>query len=93
MPLASCGATAFTSSRYGSAKTDKRTGFVDLLEWPDERTKTCAWTAFMKDREWAEIKRATSAQTGVLVSEIEDRVLVPTDHPPALPAKFGDSLG
>jgi hypothetical protein len=34
----------------------------------------------MEDREWAEIKRATSAQTRVLVGEIEDRVLVPTDY-------------
>jgi hypothetical protein len=47
----------------------------------------------MADRKWAEIKRATSAQTGVLVGEIEDRVLVPTDYPPALPANVGDSLG
>ena len=73
------------------AKTDKRTEFVYLLEWPDERTKTSAWMA--EDRRWAEIKRATSAQTGVLVGEIEDRVLVPTDYPPALPANVGDSLG
>jgi heme-degrading monooxygenase HmoA len=86
--------------RYGfhivamwEAKTDKRTEFVYLLEWPDERTKTSAWAAFMEDREWAEIKRATSVQTGVLVGEIEDRVLVPTDYPPALPANVGDSLG
>ena len=63
------------------AKTDKRTEFVYLLEWPDERTKTSAWMA--EDRRWAEIKRATSAQTGVLVGETEDRVLLPTDYPPS----------
>jgi hypothetical protein len=47
----------------------------------------------MEDREWAEIKRATSAQTRVLVGKIEDRVLVPTDYQPALLANVGDSLG
>jgi hypothetical protein len=86
--------------RYGfhivamwEAKTDKRTEFVYLLERPDERTRTSAWAAFMEDRKWAEIKRATSARTGVLVGEIEDRVLVPTDYRPALPANVGDRLG
>jgi hypothetical protein len=86
--------------RYGfhivamwEAKTDKRTEFVYLLEWPDERTKTSAWAAFMEDREWAEITRATSARTGVLVGEIEDRVLVPTDYPLALPANVGAASG
>jgi hypothetical protein len=51
--------------RYGfhilamwEAKTERRTEFVYLLEWPDEQTKTNAWAAFMEDREWAEIKRA-----------------------------------
>jgi heme-degrading monooxygenase HmoA len=74
--------------RYGfhiiamwDAKTDRRTAFVYLLEWPDEQTKKDAWAAFMEDREWAEIKRTTSAQ-GDLVGEIEDRVLVPTGYSP-----------
>jgi hypothetical protein len=77
--------------RYGfhivamwAAKTERRTEFVDLLEWPDEQTKTNAWAAFMEDREWAEIKRATSTQGAGLVGEIEDRVLVPTDYSPHL---------
>jgi heme-degrading monooxygenase HmoA len=77
--------------RYGfrivatwEAKTEKRTEFVYLLEWPDERMKTKAWAAFMEDREWAEVKRATSAQAGTLVGEIEDRLLVPTDYSPHL---------
>lgn len=76
--------------RYGfrivamwEAKTERRTEFVYLLEWQDERTKTNAWAAFMQDREWAEIKRVTSAQTGTLVGEIEDRVLVLTDYSPS----------
>jgi heme-degrading monooxygenase HmoA len=76
--------------RYGfnivamwEAKTERRTEFVYLLRWPDERTKTNAWAAFMADREWAEIKRATRDR-GALVGEIEDRVLIPTDYSPSL---------
>ena len=75
--------------RYGfhivamwEAKTERRTEFVYPLEWPDEQTKTNAWAAFMEDNEWAEIKCETSAQTGALVGEIEDRVLVPTEYSP-----------
>jgi hypothetical protein len=36
----------------------------------------------MEDSEWADIKRTTSAQTGALVGEIEDRLLVPTNYSP-----------
>jgi heme-degrading monooxygenase HmoA len=75
--------------RYGfhivamwEAKTERRTEFVYLLEWPDERTKTSAWAAFMEDREWAETKRATSTRGAALVGEIEDRLLIATDHSP-----------
>jgi len=64
------------------AKTDARTEFVYLLRWPDERTKTDAWAAFMADQEWDDIKRATRDR-GSLVGEIEDRVLVMTDYSPA----------
>jgi hypothetical protein len=64
------------------AKTERRSEFVYLLEWPDEQTRTNAWAAFMEDNEWAETKRATSAQTGALVGEIADRVLVPTEYSP-----------
>jgi heme-degrading monooxygenase HmoA len=75
--------------RYGfqivsmwESKSDDRTEFVYLLGWPDERTKTSAWSAFMVDQEWEEIKRATRGH-GTLVGEIEDRVLVPTDYSPS----------
>lgn len=60
-----------------------KTEFIYLLEWPDEATKTAAWSAFMQDKEWAEIKRATSAEHGVLVGGIEDRTLVPLDYSPS----------
>ena len=62
---------------------ENRTEFVYLLEWLDEATKTRQWAAFMADAEWSEIKRVTSAAHGVLVGEIEDRVLTPPDYSPA----------
>ena len=60
-----------------------RTEFVYVLEWPDETTKAAAWTAFMADKEWSDIKRVTSAEHGVLVGGIEDRVLTPLDYSPS----------
>ena len=71
--------------RYGfeivamwEARTERRTEFVYLLAWPDERAKTTAWERFMSDEEWKEIKRRTSAEHGDLVGAIEDRLLTPT---------------
>ena len=58
------------------AKKAEQTEFVYLLRWPDERTKIDAWTAFMADREWNEIKKA-SRDPGSLVGRIEDRHLRP----------------
>ena len=54
-----------------------------LLEWPDEATKTAAWSAFMADTEWSEIKRVTHAEHGLMVGQIEDRLLVPAEYSPA----------
>ncbi len=65
-------------------KTDQRTEFVYLLEWQDESTMRDAWSQFMADEEWKEIKRLTSAQHGDLVGEIETRVLIPTSYSPSL---------
>lgn len=65
------------------ARNDDKPQFVYVLEWPDETTKTAAWTAFMQDKEWAEIKRVTSAQHGALVGGIEDRTLTPLDYSPS----------
>jgi heme-degrading monooxygenase HmoA len=66
------------------AKTDQRTEFVYLLAWPDEAAMRSAWSKFMADEEWKEIKRLTSAQHGDLVGEIEDRVLVLTKYSPSI---------
>jgi heme-degrading monooxygenase HmoA len=65
------------------AKTDARTEFVYLLQWPDERTKTEAWASFMADEEWNDTKR-TTRNRGSLVGQIQDRVLVLTDYSPSL---------
>lgn len=64
-------------------KTDRHTEFVYLLEWQDEATMRGAWSRFMADEEWKEIKRITSAKHGDLVGEIEDRMLVQTSYSPA----------
>ena len=60
----------------------ERTEFIYILEWPDEAAKKAAWDAFMRDAEWAEIKRVTAAEHGSLVGAIEDRVLHATDYSP-----------
>jgi heme-degrading monooxygenase HmoA len=59
------------------AKHGSRTEFVYLLAWEDEPTMRAAWSKFMADEEWKEIKRVTNVQHGDLVGEIEDRVLMP----------------
>ncbi|HEV3248836.1 MAG TPA: NIPSNAP family protein [Beijerinckiaceae bacterium] len=64
------------------AKGAERTEFIYILEWLDEAAKKAAWDAFMRDAEWAEIKRVTAAEHGSLVGAIEDRVLHATDYSP-----------
>jgi len=65
--------------------TNERTELVYILSWPDVATKEAAWKRFMADQEWKDIKRATAAEHGDLVGEIEDRVLVPTVYAPKVP--------
>lgn len=62
------------------ARSEGKTEFVYLLQWRDEAAMKAAWTAFMADPEWAEIKRVTGAEHGRLVGGIEDRTLVLTDY-------------
>jgi NIPSNAP protein len=69
---------AMWETRFGD-----RTEFVYLLEWPDAAVKTRAWSAFMADAEWSEIKRVTHAEHGLMVGEIEDRLLAPVEYSPA----------
>jgi heme-degrading monooxygenase HmoA len=65
-------------------KTAQRTEFVYLLAWSDEATMRSAWSRFMADEEWKEIKRVTGAQHGDLVGEIEDRILALTNYSPPM---------
>jgi hypothetical protein len=80
-------AARIMQTRYGfrivamwETKFGDRTEFAYLLEWPDEASKTAAWSAFMADTEWSEIKRVTHAEHGLMVGQIEDRLLVATDY-------------
>lgn len=59
--------------------------FVYLLAWPDAAAMHGAWTSFLADPEWIEIKRVTQAAHGRLVGRIEDRVLVAAGAAGALP--------
>ncbi|WP_315798675.1 MULTISPECIES: NIPSNAP family protein [unclassified Bradyrhizobium] len=70
---------AMWESRFG-----ERTEFVYVLEWPDEATKIAGWAAFMADAEWSEIKRITHAEHGLMVGQIEDRLLTSLDYSPAV---------
>lgn len=74
-------------TRYGfrmwETKFGERTEFAYLLEWPDEAAKTSAWAAFMADAGWSEIKWVTHAEHGLMVGQIEDRLLVPADYSPS----------
>ena len=83
-------AARIMQTRYGfrivamwETRFDDRTEFAYLLEWPNEAAKTAAWSAFMADAEWSDIKRVTHAEHGLMVGQIEDRLLVPTDYSPA----------
>jgi NIPSNAP len=64
------------------SKTDNRTEFVYLLEWPDTETMTNRWKKFLQDQEWITIKKETAEMYGPLVGEIQDRTLYLTDYSP-----------
>ena len=67
------------------ARTDARTEFVYLLEWPSEAVLKERWAKFMADEEWTRIKQETLAAHGSLVGEIQERVLHTLDYSPKLP--------
>lgn len=69
---------------FWEARNGDRTEFVYLLAWPDPDTMDAAWAGFMADVEWAEIKRATGAEHGPMVGDIESKVLIPTSYTPGL---------
>jgi hypothetical protein len=57
--------------------------FVYLLQWRDEQTMKTAWTNFLADQEWKNIKEQTSREHGTFVENIEDRTLTVTSYSPA----------
>ncbi|MEM8861362.1 MAG: NIPSNAP family protein [Chloroflexota bacterium] len=61
---------------------EDKTEFVYLLQWENEEAMTAAWSAFMADQEWKDIKKVTGTEHGDLVGSIEDRVLRTTDYSP-----------
>lgn len=64
------------------SRHNNRTEFVYLLEWSDKETMKERWAAFMADQEWAEIKKVTAEAHGMLVGDIEERILELTDYSP-----------
>lgn len=56
--------------------------FIYLLQWDNESTMKDAWTKFMADQEWIDIKKKTSTLHGQMVGEIQDRVLATVDYSP-----------
>lgn len=56
--------------------------FAYLLTWQNEAEMKAAWSAFMADEDWAEIKRNTVEKP--IVGTIEDRVLRPTGYSAAI---------
>jgi hypothetical protein len=74
----------FTIVAMWEACRAERTEFVYLLAWPDESSLRASWATFMADTEWSDIKRATAAEHGDLVGDIEDRILHLTDYSPPL---------
>ena len=64
------------------SKTDNRTEFIYLLEWPDKETMTDRWEKFLQDEEWIKIKKEAADIYGPLVGEIQDRTLSLTDYSP-----------
>jgi hypothetical protein len=59
--------------------------FIYLLRWKDRTTQTLAWKQFLADPEWIAIKKATSAEFGDLVDDVQDRSLdmLPYTPPPS----------
>ena len=72
----------FKITSVWESKSENKTEFVYLLEWPDEATMKKAWTDFKSDKEWIEIKKQTNAKFGDLVGNVEDRTLIKTNYSP-----------
>jgi hypothetical protein len=72
----------FKITSIWESKSENKTEFVYLLEWPDEATMKKAWENFKSDKDWIEIKKQTSAKFGDLVGNVEDRTLIKVNYSP-----------
>jgi heme-degrading monooxygenase HmoA len=59
--------------------------FVYLLRWSDGAAMKAAWTGFMTDPEWIEIKRNTISPDAPIVGDIDSKTMRLTDYSPGLP--------
>lgn len=73
----------FSIVAFWETKNSERTEFVYLLEWRNEKEMKEAWSKFMEDEEWINIKKETGAEHGKLVGEIVDRTLIIKDYSPS----------
>lgn len=66
------------------AKSNDKTEFVYLLEWPDEDTMRGRWQSFMADQEWEQIKQVTGSAHGQMVGGIQEKVMYIATYSPPL---------
>jgi len=76
-------------ARYGFAirsiwrsESAGKVEFVYLLDWPDTAAMKTAWTAFLADPEWIQIKKDTAARHGSFVDAVSERTLEPVAYSP-----------
>lgn len=72
----------FTIVSMWESELNGKLEFIYLLEWKDENTMKTAWSNFMEDQEWKDIKARTSKIYGTFVDKIEDRTLILTSYSP-----------
>ncbi len=65
------------------SELDDTIEFVYLLEWESQEALKAGWDQFMKDLEWKNIKKVTSAEHGSFVENITDRILLLRDYSPS----------
>ena len=64
----------------GEAEGAPTLDFVYLLAWEHEAEMQARWEDFIADPEWAEIKRATSAEHGAMVLSNAQMTLRPVPY-------------
>lgn len=64
------------------SKSENKLEFIYLLQWKNESEMKSAWSRFMADQEWKDIKAETSKARGVFVNNISERTLFLTDYSP-----------